>query len=357
MKNKARKTKRKMTRTIKRMGLFIIVLVLLAALIGGRFFRYINASNVDLANAETSYIYIPNGTSFFKLKKILTETKVIKDMESFEWVAQKKEYTTRIKGGRYKLEQGMSNNQLINLLRSGKQEPLNITFNNIRKLEQLASVVSNKIMADSAELVQLFKDQDYIKSFGFNQHTFPAMFIPNTYQMYWNSDAKDFIERMNEEYNKFWTDENLAKAKNLDLSPKEVGILASIVDEETVKSDEKPMVAGLYLNRLKKGMKLQADPTLKYALGDFTIKRLLNDDKKIDSPYNTYKYYGLPPGPIRIPSITGINAVLNHTSHKYLYMCAKEDFSGYHNFANTLKQHNQNAAKYQRELNKRGIRR
>ncbi|TLX76508.1 endolytic transglycosylase MltG [Labilibacter sediminis] len=346
-----------MTRTIKRMGLFVSVLVLLAILIGGRFYRYINGNNVDISKAETPYIYIPNGTSFSELKCILEESSVVKDMESFVWVAQKKNYITRIKGGRYKLEQGMSNNQLINLLRSGKQEPLNITFNNIRKLEQLASVVGKKIMADSVELVNLLSDRSYIKECGFNKQTFPTMFIPNTYQMYWNSDAKHFVQRMELEYKRFWTDEKKDKAKAVGLSPVEVGVLASIVDEETQKSDEKPMVAGLYLNRLKKGMKLQADPTLKYALGDFTIKRLLNEDKNVDSPYNTYKYYGLPPGPIRIPSITGINAVLNHSSHNYLYMCAKEDFSGYHNFAKTLRQHNQNAAKYQRELNKRGIRR
>ena len=357
MKDKVKKAKRKMTRRIKRMGLFLSVLILIVVLVGGRFFRYINAANVDLSQAESAYLHIPNGTTFAELKAILEESGAIKDMESFAWVADLKEYTERIKGGRYKLKDGMSNNQLVNLLRSGNQEPVKITFNNIRKPEQLASVVSKKIMADSVELVTLFNDAGFIRQQGFDSNTFPALFLPNTYQMYWNTDAKGFVSRMKREYDSFWTDERLAKAKEKGLTAVEVSVLASIVDEETQKKDEKPVVAGLYLNRLKKGMKLQADPTLKYALGDFSIKRLLNDDKEINSPYNTYRYAGLPPGPIRIPSLTGIDAVLNADEHKYLYMCAKEDFSGYHNFAKTLAQHNRNARKYQRELNKRGIKR
>ena len=347
-----------MTRLVRRMGLFLIVLILIAVLFGGRFYRYIKSPNVDLSNSTTSYIHIPNNTSFSELKEILKESGVIKDMVSFEWVAQKKEYTERVKGGRFKLKDGMSNNQLINLLRNSKnQEPVNITFNNIRKINKLASTISKKLMLDSVEFVQLMNDKEYISECGFTQQTIPALFIPNTYQMYWNTDSKAFVARMKREYDKFWTDENINKAKNEDLSPVEVAILASIVDEETQKIDEKPVVAGLYLNRLKKGMPLQADPTLKFALGDFSIKRLLNDDKEIESPYNTYKYKGLPPGPIRIPSIAGLNAVLNAKEHKYLYMCAKEDFSGYHNFAKTLTQHNVNAAKYRRELNRRGIKR
>ncbi len=339
------------------MGLFTFILLLLAVLIGGRFYRYINAPNVDLTNVESPYILIPNGTNFFQLKAILIESGAIKDMSSFEWVAQKKDYPEKIISGRYKLVDRMSNNRLVNLLRSGRQEPLNLTFNNIRKLEQLASVVSMKLMLDSAALMDLLNNTDYISELGFNSSTLPSMFIPNTYQIYWNTDAKSFIERMKREYDSFWTDEKIKKAEAKGLSPTQVSVLASIVDEETQKADEKPKVAGLYLNRLNIGMRLQADPTLKYALGDFTIKRLLNDDKNIESPYNTYKYAGLPPGPIRIPSITGLNAVLNAEPHSYLYMCAKEDFSGYHNFAKTLAQHNLNAARYRIELNKRGIRR
>ncbi|GAF05649.1 hypothetical protein JCM21142_104394 [Saccharicrinis fermentans DSM 9555 = JCM 21142] len=346
-----------MTRRIKRMGLFFIVLVLIAVLFGGRFYRYINAANVDLSHVETPYIYIPNGASFSELKAILEGSGVIKDMVSFEWVAQKKEYPNRIKGGRYKLEDGMSNNRLVNMLRSGKQEPVNVTFNNIRELERLAEIVGGKLMVDSAELMSLFVNDEYIGTLGFDRYTLPALFLPNTYQLYWNTDARGFVKRMKREYDSFWTSEKQSKAREKGLTMIEVAILASIVDEETQMVDEKPMVAGLYLNRLKRGMRLQADPTLKYALGDFSIKRLLNADKEVDSPYNTYKYAGLPPGPVRIPSVAGLNAVLNAKSHKYLYMCAKEDFSGYHNFAKTLSQHNANAARYRRELNRRGIRR
>ncbi len=357
MNSKVRKTKMKMTKTLRRMWLFIVVLVLLAVLLGGRFYRYIYGNNVDLTKVESPYLYVPNGTSFSGLKKIIEDKGVLKDIESFVWVAQKKGYHDLIKGGRYLLKQGMNNNQLINLLRSGRQEALNITFNNIRKPGQLASVISAKLMVDSAELVSLFSNDSLIKELGFTQETFLAMFIPNTYQMYWNTDAKAFVARMKKEYDRFWSEEKRDKAKALGLSPVEVSILASIVDEETIMSDEKPVVAGLYLNRLNKNIRLQADPTVKYALGDFSIQRVLSKDLEIDSPYNTYMYAGLPPGPIRIPSIVGINSVLNRKEHKYYYMCAKEDFSGYHNFAKTLTQHNVNAAKYRRELRKRGIRR
>ncbi len=352
-----RKTKKKMTKALKRMWLFIVIVILSAVLLGGRFYRYIYSSNVDLSKVKSPYLFIPDETTFSGLKNILEESGVVKDIESFVWVAQKKGFGDRIKGGRFRLKQGMNNNQLINLLRSGKQEALNITFNNIRKPEQLASVVASKLMVDSTELMSVFNNDSIINSLGFDRETFMAMFIPNTYQVYWNTDAKGFVFRMKKEYDRFWTVDRRNKAKSLGLNPVEVSILASIVDEETIMSDEKPIVAGLYLNRLKKNIRLQADPTVKYAIGDFTIQRILSKDLEIDSPYNTYKYAGLPPGPIRIPSIVGINAVLNRKEHSYYYMCAKEDFSGYHNFAKTLAQHNVNAAKYRNELRKRGIRR
>jgi len=355
MGKKIKKNKKRRAKSIKRMGLFIVIISIIALILGGRFFRYIYGNNVDLSKVESPYIYIPNGTTFSQLKVILENSGMLKDMHSFVWVAQKKSYSDNIRGGRYKLTDGMSNNNLINMLRGGFQEPVNVTFNNIRTLDQLASVVSQRIMADSTELVQLFANEELIHEIGFTYETLPALFIPNTYQMYWNTDAKGFVQRMKKEYDKFWTEDRKAKASDLGLSMIEVSILASIVDEETIMSDEKPVVAGLYWNRLNKNMRLQADPTVKFALGDFAIKRIWKKDLEINSPYNTYKYVGLPPGPIRIPSITGINAVLDKADHNYLYMCAKEDFSGYHNFANTLAQHNQNARRYQNALRKNGI--
>ncbi len=356
MSKRVKKTTKKVKKSIQRMGLFVAVLILVAVIIGGRFFRYINGNNIDLSKTEQPcYLYIPNGITFSQLKTIMSDLGVVKDMESFVWVAKKKKYDLNVKGGKYLLEDGMSNNKLINKLRSGTQDPVRITFNNLRTLNQLASVISNKLMVDSTELMRLFQDKDYVNSLGFTMESLPGLFIPNTYEIFWNTDAKGFVRRMKKEYDSFWTEERTKKASALGLTKNEVSIIASIVDEETVMADEKPIVAGLYVNRLKRNMKLQADPTVKYALGDFSIQRIIRSDLSIDSPYNTYKYEGLPPGPIRIPSIVGIDAVLNRKKHDYLYMCAKEDFSGYHNFAKTLAQHNVNARKYQNELRKRKI--
>ncbi len=348
--------RKKIKKKISRLGLFFALILVIAILIGGRFYKYIYGDNVKL-KGEYEYLYIRKGESFKEVCANLDSLGFLRNLEGFVWVAQKKSYPNLIKSGKFKLTNGMNNNQLVNMLRLGIQEPVNVTFNNIRTLEDLGGNVGKQLMLDSLELLQLLNDEAFVKELGFNKYTIPALFIPNTYEMYWNTGAKAFIVRMQKEYNKFWNQERRNQAKAQKLSPVEVATLASIVDEETAKSDEKPMVAGLYLNRLNRGMLLQADPTLKFALGDFSIKRLLNKDKKVNSLYNTYMYAGLPPGPIRMPSIGGMNAVLNPAQHKYLYMCAKEDFSGYHNFAKTLSQHNVNAQKYQRELRRLGIRR
>ena len=211
-------------------------------------------------------------------------------------------------------------------------------------------------MIDSVDIAQLLTDTAYIHSIGYTKETLPALFIPNTYEVYWDMSAKDFIQRMEKENKAFWNTDRMEKAKAIGLSPIEVATLASIVEEETANNEEKPMVAGLYINRLKRGMLLQADPTIKFSLQDFGLKRILYKHLEVKSPYNTYKNAGLPPGPIRIPSIRGLESVLNHAKHNYLYMCAKEDFSGTHNFAVTSAQHAANARKYQQALNRRGIR-
>jgi UPF0755 protein len=258
--------------------------------------------------------------------------------------------------GKYKISEGMSNNALVNELRSGNQEPVKITFNNIRKKEELAGKLSKMLEPDSAHLLEAFNDEDLETKYGFNRENILAMLVPNTYSMYWNTTAEDFIARMAKEYKSFWNDDRKEKAKALNMTQTQVMILASIVEKETPVEADKPIIAGVYINRLKKNIPLEADPTLIWAANDFTIKRVLNVHKQIESPYNTYKHKGLPPGPIDIPSVSSIDAVLNYTKHDYLYFCAKEDLSGYSSFAKTLDEHMKNARRYQNELNRRNIR-
>jgi UPF0755 protein len=241
------------------------------------------------------------------------------------------------------------------MLRSGSQTPVKFTFNNIRTIEQFAGRVAEQLEMDSVSLVNAVKESATLKEMGFDDESAAALFIPNTYELYWNIDANDFVEKMTNEYNRFWNEERRSKAESLNMNPIEVSILASIVDKETTKVSEMPRIAGVYVNRLKKNWLLQADPTLVFALGDFEIKRVLDVHKEIESPYNTYKYIGLPPGPICIPSIAAIDAVLNAEKHKFFYFCAKDDLSGYHVFARNMREHNKNAEKYRKALNKMKI--
>jgi UPF0755 protein len=230
--------------------------------------------------------------------------------------------------------------------------PVEVVVQNARLKRKLASDISKQLEPDSISIMRFLNDDIFLSKLGFNAQNILVMFIPNTYECYWNISVEDWFEKMNNEYKKFWNESRTKKCESIGISPVEASILASIIEEETVKNDEKPIIAGLYLNRIKKGMLLQADPTVRFALGNFMIKRVLDKYKEINSPYNTYQHAGLPPGPICIPSIVTIDAVLNRQKNEYLYMCAKEDFSGYHNFARTLEQHNLNAQRYQRALNK-----
>lgn len=341
--------------TFPKIGKFIIIFFAIAFIVVGirawQLYQYIFQENI-----KSSFIlYIPKNATFEQVSDSLILNNILISEKAFNWVSKKKNYREAIKPGRYLLKKGMNTNQLVNVLRSGIQEPVNVTFNNVRFKEELAGKVSKYIWADSVSILNLFSDEKQITKFGFTRETYRAMFIPNTYQFYWTTSAGEFAQRMKKEYDKFWTSKREEKAKKIGLSPEEVIILASIVQSETVKPDEIKRIAGLYLNRLKRGILLQADPTVKYAVGDYSIKRVLNKYLEIDSPYNTYKYAGLPPGPIMFPEISAIDAVLNYEKHNYLYMCAKEDFSGYHNFAKTLAQHNRNAAKYRAALNKNRI--
>ena len=233
--------------------------------------------------------------------------------------------------------------------------PTQITFNNVRFKEELAEKISRTIGINEEEFLAALNDQARIEKLGFNPETIMAMFIPNTYEVYWTISIDELFNRMKKEHDDFWNENRRQKAQALGLNITDVSTLASIVQAESSKNDESPKIAGLYLNRLQKNMLLQADPTVKFALGDFSIQRILTKDTKVDSPYNTYRYRGLPPGPINLPTITSIDAVLNYEEHNYIYMCAKEDFSGYHRFARTLSEHNKNARLFQRALNSRGI--
>lgn len=337
-----------------KLGLLGFLIVLIGAYIGYRKFYKPNV-RVEQIGEDKKYLYIHTGATFEQVLSMLNACNCLCDMKSFEWMAVKMNYPNHIKPGKYLLKDGMTNRELLNMLKAGRQVPTRVIFHNVRFKTELASDVSKQIEADSLSLLRLLNNDVFLSKYGFNSRTVTAMFIPNTYELYWNTQPEAFLERMHKEYKKFWSDAKVQKAENMNLSPVEVATLASIIEEETQKNDEKRVMAGVYMNRLKKGMLLQADPTVRFAYGNFGIKRILDKYKDIDSPYNTYKYAGLPPGPICIPSISSVDAVLNYQKNEYLFFCAKEDFSGYHNYARTLEQHNVNASKYQKALNRLGI--
>lgn len=338
-------------------NIIIGVVVFLAFLLAGTaFWGYRLAWAPNFMPHTTVYLYIGKDKSFDNLCRQLVDSAHCSRIGTFKQLAGILKYPANMRTGRYALSPGMSNLDLLNDLRRGHQVATRLTFNNIRFKEDLAERLDEQLMADKEEILSLLNDSAYCDSLGFTTQTVTAMFIPNTYEVYWNIPAKKLMERMKREYNAFWTDKRLEKAKAIGLTPAEVAILASIVEEETAASDEYPIVAGLYLNRLHRGIPLQADPTVKFAVGDFSLQRILFEHLEIESPYNTYKYAGLPPGPLRIPTIKGMDGVLNYMKHNYLYMCAREDFSGRHNFAATLAEHNRNANRYRAELNRRKIR-
>ncbi len=351
-KKKAKKTGRKAKWVA---WLVIAILFIFGLAFGYWMFRTVMSPNVQSPDGKETVIYIPTGSTYDNVQDILSEAGILINPKSFNWVAKKKDYPDNIRPGRYVISNGINNNRLVNMLRGGLQTPVNVTFNNVRDVDQLAGRIAKQLEADSSSISNLLHNQEYIGQLGFNDRTIPALFLPDTYEFYWNTDAEGFVYRMFQEYNKFWNEERRQQATDKGLSPIQVSTLASIVNKETNMSDEMPRVAGVYLNRLKNSWMLQADPTLVFAWNDYSIRRVLEYHKQIESPYNTYKYAGLPPGPICIPSITAVKAVLNAEDHHYFYFCAKEDFSGYHNFAKTLPEHNRNAARYQQALNQRGI--
>jgi len=334
--------------------IILAVLLILSAgalILGWDYYKKIYHPNVSLQQKET-FLYIPTGSGFVDVLRLLNEGGYIINSASFEWVAEMKKYKDQVKPGRYRIRNGMSNNEIINLLRSGMQEPVKLVLHNVRTPEEMAGRVASFIEADSVSIIEMYRSADVRKKYGFSGDKMFTMFIPNTYEFYWNTSAEEFMERMAREYKSFWTEERQKKAEKLGLTQSEVTIIASIVEKESVKRDEYKTIAGVYLNRIRKGMKLQADPTVVFAIGDFTIKRVTRKDLEYDSPYNTYMYEGIPPGPICLPGTTAIDAVLDAERHEYLFFCAREDFSGYHNFARTHAQHEQNARKYRNALDR-----
>jgi UPF0755 protein len=307
---------------------------------------------------QSKIIRIPSGTDFKGLLKLLEEEKILANTTVFSYLSKKMNFKDgKVKSGQYKINKGNNLIQLIRKLRAGMQEPVNVVLTTERMPENIAAKVSTFIEPDSITLNDVFNVNEIIGKEGFTKENFQSLFIPNTYQMYWNTSASSFLSRMKSEYDSFWaSNQRKEKASALSLSPQEVYTLASIVEKETQQNIEKKRIAGVYLNRLKIGMPLQADPTAVFARKDFLTRRVTDYHTKFDSPYNTYKYTGLPPGPITMSSISSIDAVLNYEKHNYLYFCAVGDESGLHSFATDLSEHNRNARKYRDNLIRRGLR-
>ncbi|MBS9523843.1 endolytic transglycosylase MltG [Litoribacter ruber] len=339
----------------KRYLIAVIAVTVLMTSMTFYFYQAFFSPNALTDKEEPALLKIPRGATFKTVSDSLTKNEIIHDIVTFSFVAKVRGYQDDVKPGLYEIRPKMSNKDLVALLSSGRQTPVRLTFNNIRTKEDLAEKVTRNLEMDQAEFKSLLTDSTYYSKFDLKEETVMSIFIPNTYEVYWNVTPEGLFDRMHKEYEKFWNEERTAKLTQLNLDRKEVSTLASIVQAETQMSDERPRVAGVYLNRLRMNMPLQADPTLVFALQDFSIKRVLNVHKEIDSPYNTYKYTGLPPGPINLPDISSIDAVLAAEDHKYIYFCAKDDFSGYHAFATNYNEHLQNARRYQQALNRAKI--
>ncbi len=338
-----------------------IIIVIVAILLIGGAFAYSYYNKIFNKNVtESTFIYIPSNAGFNKVSALITP--YLKDNSSFIWVAEKKNYPNKIRSGKFKIVKGMNNNELVDHLRGGEPETVKLTFNNQDRIDNLAGRIAEQIEADSISLLNAMNDVSFLEKNNFDANTAVAMYIPNSYEFYWNTSAIQFRDKMLKEYKRFWNKDRIEKAKKQNLTPLQTITLASIVQKETSTVTERTKVAGLYLNRLKDFWPLQADPTIIYAIKqkygqDTEIKRVLNKDLTIDSPYNTYTNFGLPPGPIGMPDISSIEAILNPANHQYYYMCASVENIGQHEFAKTLSQHNVNARKYQNWINKQGIKR
>ncbi len=331
-------------------GILVAGIIILAAYFGYSLLGH------QFRNTETAYIYIDTDDNIDSVRYKIIQKASPSNLAAFNMITSAYKLNENLKTGRYAITPNASLLDIIRSIRNHHQSPIMLVIPSVRTVEDLAGRISDKLMIDSTVIASALKDENVCKSLGYTTVTVPAMFIPNTYEVWWDMSVDDFLSRMKKENNAFWNTERTKKAEEMGMKKEEISTLASIVDEETANNGEKSRIAGLYLNRLKIDMPLQSDPTVKYALGDFALRRILNIHLNVESPYNTYRVKGLPPGPIRIPSIAGIDAVLNYEHHNYLYMCAKEDFSGTHNFAVTYDQHLSNARRYTAALNARGIR-
>jgi len=355
--NQMQRKKKKQAKTKRKYGIAAALVIALLAVGGWLYFL----SGMP-KGGQTAYLYIDEDDTADSVYNKLSAISKGTAFTGFKTLAGLSSYGSHVKTGRYEIGGGMGALTVWRHLKNGMQTPVRLTVPSVRTMEDLARELSRKLMLDSATIATALKDESVCEKYGYDTATITCLFIPNTYDVYWNTSLENFLTRMQRESQAFWKGRREEKAKQLGLSPVEVMTLASIVDEETAANAEKPMVAGMYYNRLTlrdgeypEGMPLQADPTVKYAWKRFDLRRIWHNLLTIDSPYNTYKYAGLPPGPIRIPSVAGIDAVLDLKHHDYLYMCAKEDFSGRHNFARTYEEHLQNARKYSEALNQRGI--
>ena len=333
----------------------LVIVTSLAATFSFYFWQVIKSPNLNVDGKENAVLLIPQGATYQQVLDSLDAQDLIHDHISFGFLSKFMEYRDLVKPGRYEIPPNSGNKTILTKLRSGDQDAVKLTFNNIRLKEELAERLSSNLSLDKSELLNKLNDPEVCAKYGFEPQTIMSMFLPDTYFLWWTLTADQFLDRMKMEYDKFWTPERVAKAKKTGMSIVQVSTMASIVQEETKKRDEQPRVAGVYVNRIKQGIPLQADPTVKFAVGDFALRRILNKHLTIDSPYNTYRIKGLPPGPIALPEKAAIDAVLNYENHNYVYFCAKEDFSGYHNFAATLAEHNANAARFHRAMNEKGI--
>ncbi|MFM9950479.1 MAG: endolytic transglycosylase MltG [Saprospiraceae bacterium] len=343
-----------MIRKLLIIGGAIVALLLIAGVI--LYQKYL-ATPVTQQGEDAIIVYVPTGAGFEQVLDSLKSKNLVKDEAAFRYLAEQMQYAkSPMRSGRYRLKAGWNVLQVVRHLRSGGQDPVKVILTTERMIEEVAAKVSRFIEPDSATLMAAFTNDSLLNAIGYTRENLMSLFIPNTYECYWDMSTNEFIERMIREHKKFWERENRAeKAKAMGMTPQEVYTLASIVEKETLKNVEKPRIAGAYLNRLKINMRLQADPTLVFATRDFETRRVLNYHKEFVSPYNTYMYAGLPPGPIAMSSISSIDAVLNPEKHNYVYFCAVGDGSGLHAFAETLEGHNVNKVRYLDNLRKQGL--